>query len=204
MGDSNKVPDPKMLELGEWMQNIQLADDHGCILMGVGYVESLLGDLLSARMIAESKVPDVLLRDRGALGSLSARIDATVAFGVISPELGAELHRLRKIRNRAAHEYKPMSLEKPPVSDMCNALRLVKSYPTNLPITQSVRMRFVMAVSSICMTLQTRIPEIQRCKRPKLDSLWLALIDDVKRAEVAEQVKHNEGRIPLDSRLYES
>jgi len=72
MSDSKKVPDPKMLELDKWMRNIQLADDHACVLMGVGYVESLLGELLRAKMIAESKVPEAILKDRGPLESLSA------------------------------------------------------------------------------------------------------------------------------------
>ena len=191
-----------MDELSVWMRNIQFADDRSCVIMGVGYVDSLLGELLKVKMIAQSKVPDNLLRESGPLGTLASRVDAAVAFGLISPELGLEIHRLRRIRNRMAHEYTPISLEEPPLSDMCGMLRLARWSP---PVkAHKVKFRFVLVVSSICMTLQRRIPQIQRCKRPKPgDSLWSELIDDKTRRAFAEAAKKHGGRIPIDPSLYD-
>lgn len=190
-----------MDELSIWMRNIQFADDRSCVIMGISYIDSLLGELLKAKMIAKSTVPDELLKERGPLGTLAARIDAAVAFGLISPELGLELHRLRRLRNKTAHNYIPVSLEEPPLSEMCESLRLGKNSP---PVkAHKLKMRFVLAVASICMTLQTRVPQVQRCKRPKLDSLWPALVDEKTLKEAIEGAKKHGGRIPLDPGLYE-
>lgn len=94
--------------------------DRGCVLVAASFLEQELGSLLSAFFV-EGDEAKQLLRVDGPLGSFSSRIDASLALGLISRDVGRQLHLIRKIRNEFAHSVEA-TFDNPGVRDRCRAL----------------------------------------------------------------------------------
>lgn len=83
--------------------------DRGCILIGASALDNVLSSLLQKHLgrnkhvIKNAMKP--LLEGMGPLSSFSARIKIAYCFGLIKQWEFEDLERIRKIRNKAAHEY---------------------------------------------------------------------------------------------------
>lgn len=75
-----------------------------CAILFGSYLESLTIDAV----IEVCEHPDIidkkLICANGPLSSFSARIDILMGFGFISRDVYKDLHLVRKIRNRFAHD----------------------------------------------------------------------------------------------------
>jgi len=77
--------------------------DRGCALVAASMLDSTLASVLRCFFIDEDKVVDGLLDQGRPLATFSSRVDTARAIGLISHDLYADLHVVRRIRNAAAH-----------------------------------------------------------------------------------------------------
>lgn len=85
--------------------------DRGCILIGASVLDDLLASLLQNYLKRNEHVckqaMEPLFSGMGPLASFSSRIKLTYCLGLIKKWEFEDLERIRKIRNKAAHEFTP-------------------------------------------------------------------------------------------------
>ena len=83
--------------------------DRGCILIGASALDDVLSSLLQKHLGRNNHViknaMEPLFAGMGPLSSFSARIKIAYCLGLIKQWEFEDLERIRKIRNKAAHEY---------------------------------------------------------------------------------------------------
>lgn len=83
--------------------------DRGCILIGASVLDETLGLYLRSRLERNDHVAkhaaEALFSGMGPLSSFSSRIKLAYCLGLIEKWEFEDLERIRKIRNKAAHEY---------------------------------------------------------------------------------------------------
>lgn len=89
---------------GEVLRALREETDRGCALVGAVYLDDALEGMLRARLSLPNDVDIKIFGFRGALGSLSDRIDLAYSVGLLQPSLRKSLHMARRIRNEFAHE----------------------------------------------------------------------------------------------------
>jgi DNA-binding MltR family transcriptional regulator len=99
--------------------------DRGAVIMGADILDSHLKLKLEHVMTSNTvsaSTQKKMLNFNGVLGTLSAKIDALYAFGLITKQQHDSANALRKIRNNAAHsnESFKMSGNKDLLQNMCN------------------------------------------------------------------------------------
>lgn len=83
--------------------------DRGCILIGASVLDDVLSSLLQKHLGRTDHVNksamEPLFAGMGPLSTFSARIKLAYCLGLIKKWEFEDLERIRKIRNKAAHEY---------------------------------------------------------------------------------------------------
>lgn len=83
--------------------------DRGCILIGASVLDDVLCAALKKRLgrteHASKQAMEPLFAGMGPLSSFSARIKLAYCLGLVGQWEFEDLERIRKIRNKAAHEY---------------------------------------------------------------------------------------------------
>ncbi|WP_316172164.1 MULTISPECIES: MltR family transcriptional regulator [unclassified Bradyrhizobium] len=97
-------------------------DERGLVLALAAFAEDNLGELLKTFLIATKAATDLLEGFNAPLGTLSSRIKAAFALGLITKDQFEDLERLRKIRNEFSHTWKPISFNDDPVRSHIRAM----------------------------------------------------------------------------------
>ncbi|MDA8151345.1 MAG: hypothetical protein M0003_01305 [Acidithiobacillus sp.] len=88
--------------------------DRGCVLVLSSDVENQLEDILKSWFGKSSDLSKKEYKNifdfAGPLGSFSSKIYICKAIGIINPALHSDLHKVRSIRNEAAHSKESFSL----------------------------------------------------------------------------------------------
>jgi DNA-binding MltR family transcriptional regulator len=88
--------------------------DRGCVLILSSDVENQLEDILKSWFDNSSDLSTKEYKNifdfTGPLGSLSSKISICKAIGIINSSLHSDLHKIRSIRNEAAHSKESFSL----------------------------------------------------------------------------------------------
>lgn len=87
------------------------ADQRGLVLSLSAFAEDSLGELLQAFMRDHPATTDLVHGFNAPLGTLSSRIKASAALGLITANQHKDLEILRRIRNRFSHTWKDISLD---------------------------------------------------------------------------------------------
>jgi len=98
----------------EFKANFSSESDRACVVLIAARLDELLHQALSAYLLPPPTRDDNLLDSDRALGTFSARIDASYRLGFMDSESCRALHLLRRVRNEFAHETSDSSLEKSP------------------------------------------------------------------------------------------
>jgi hypothetical protein len=78
--------------------------DRGAVIVGAAILDTLLGELISARLVASVERDDELLEGSSApCSSFGSRIDLAYRIGALGLTMRSSLHLIRKMRNEAAH-----------------------------------------------------------------------------------------------------
>lgn len=144
-------------------------DDRGLVLALAAFAEETLGTLLEAFMRPNKAARRLLEGFNAPLGTLSSRIAASYAFGLITMEQFEDLEHLRKIRNAYSHTWRQISFDDDRISGHIRAIHF-SSIDDEFP--ESNRDKLRTALSSVLIELQvaanqirkqgTRTPEIGR------------------------------------------
>lgn len=112
---------PDLASFCHVMAATEVEGPRGQVLTLAAFLEDVLGQALRAFLCEGGDAADML--DRGGLSSLSSRIAACAALGLITARERDECHRVRKIRNRFAHDH-AVDFDDPGVADLCAALAM--------------------------------------------------------------------------------
>jgi DNA-binding MltR family transcriptional regulator len=101
--------------------------DRGCILVGTSAVDDALKIALKRRLSIDEhikvKAVEPMFESMGPLSTLSARIKLAYAIGLIPRWIFEDLEKIRKIRNRAAHQHIAHSFDTPYVASLSEDLQ---------------------------------------------------------------------------------
>ncbi len=102
---------------------LQAESPRGQVLISMGFLEEQLKQILLAFLIDGSGSTNLIAKGNAPLGTLSARIEACFALGLITEHEHHDLNQLRKIRNDFAHDIHT-TFKTQSVVDRCKTLRL--------------------------------------------------------------------------------
>jgi hypothetical protein len=135
-------------------------DDRGLVLSLSAFAEDALGSLLKAFMIPSEAASQLLEGFNAPLGTFSARIKASYAFGLITKDQFHDLERLRKIRNEFAHTWQPTALSQPKMAAQIKAMNYSR-LDDHFPETLADKVRS----SMYCLLVELRSATHQIAKR---------------------------------------
>lgn len=129
-------PQPNAAEFSHLVHALENESERGVALVACGILEQLLDELLRAKLVVNAGTERLLKGPNAPLGTLSARIDACHALGLISDIERSNLEILRRIRNDFAH--KPsVSFADDSIADRCANLKMGEITGTNLDGTKA-------------------------------------------------------------------
>jgi hypothetical protein len=106
----------------EFEKELQGQSDRGLVIVGTAGLDMMLEGLLGQRLNGEVKREE-MFGGNAPLNDFSARIKLALSLGLISRNEQQELMRVRKIRNKVAHQV-DASLSSDSLGDACMALSL--------------------------------------------------------------------------------
>jgi len=123
--------------------------DRAVALLGAGYVDARLADLLEHVLAAniDKKDASALFEGPNApIGSFSNRIRMAAAMGVIGPTTRADFDIIRSIRNDFAHKVRVKSFADASVESRCQNLKLANISLLGGTPPSSPRRRYIQSV----------------------------------------------------------
>lgn len=118
-----KKQNPHLDSFWPYQDLLREESPRGQVLISMGFLEQQLRDILLAFMLDVPQAQNLIESNNAPLGTLSARITACYALGLVSDDEHHDLNQLRKIRNDFAHDIHT-SFETQSVVDRCATLRL--------------------------------------------------------------------------------
>jgi DNA-binding MltR family transcriptional regulator len=96
--------------------------DFSKVLIAASFLDQSLSSMLY-RYFLESRVANLLLDSRGALGTFSTRIDLSYVLGLINKPIFQDLSTISEIRNIFAHSHLTVSFKTPIIVEKCSKLK---------------------------------------------------------------------------------
>jgi DNA-binding MltR family transcriptional regulator len=163
-------------------QDLSKETDRACALMAAEYCSAKLSDVLSAVFVDDKKVVEKILGDDqyAPLGTFS---DLAYLMGLVSNTAHRELHLIRKIRNRFAHEYAPLTFEDPEIADWCRELYGHNTFER----PKEPRANFLRNLMGVLAVLSCAVRDAQHLE-PVADVKYRELLTPEEHGLVAEKV----------------
>ena len=108
--------------------------DRGRALVLTAWLDDALDQYMRTRVVDDKKVIESLFDGDRPLSTFSARINAAYAFAYISNGVFRDLHAIRNIRNRFAHERALLTFEDQSIKDMCHNLDVIQKHLATNPV----------------------------------------------------------------------
>jgi hypothetical protein len=144
---------PHLKEFSEFLGEFNQETERGAALAAAAFLDDILERVLAAVLIPNDSGYDLTSGFNAPLGTLSARIAACHAMGLISEAEFKECQLIRRIRNEFAHKVK-MSFEVDRVKSLCANLSMsAKPYGD---VTVSTRGQFTSAAVALILNLTNR------------------------------------------------
>lgn len=132
-------------------------DDRGLVLTLAAFAEESLGHALAAYMLKNKSGTKLLDGFNAPLGTLSSRIQAAHALGVVTEDQYQDLEHLRKVRNHFSHTWKLVNLDSPPASDHIDAM-CYSHFNDNYPANRKEKLRS--SASALLLEIQVTTNQI--------------------------------------------
>ena len=135
-------------------------DDRSTAILLSAYLDICLEVLLRECIVNSGEVED-LFGEQGSLGTFSAKIDMAYAINLLPKTFRADLHQIRKIRNRFAHDLHGLTFSTNDIQNHCRALTTPKDYPTGTEQTvaqmslNDPRQLFLFTAAILSFTFET-------------------------------------------------
>jgi mannitol operon repressor len=140
---------PHLRPFGEFLEVFNKETERGAALTAAAFLDDLLQKVIEAFLIKNKSGEALSDGFNAPLGTLSSRIAACHAMGLISDEEFQECELIRKIRNAFAHKMK-MSFSAEPVRALCGSTHY------SVPGETSPRGRFTSSAVVMVMRLTNR------------------------------------------------
>ena len=113
----------------EFLKQFAKQDDRSAVILAAALIELHLGALIKKALLPSTTTKDVLLDERGPLGSLYSRCQLCLRLGLIDIELFKAIEFFRDIRNVYAHQLQYSELsEEPYSSKIAEIYRMISWY----------------------------------------------------------------------------
>jgi hypothetical protein len=144
---------PHLAEFQQVLGEINAESPRGRVMVATAMLDDLLGQAIAARLIDCPEAGKLLDGFNAPLGSLSTRIVASLALGVISRREHDDLQVIRRIRNDFAHRT-GISFDDGSVKDRCALLSFAaKDYDE---VKVDAMGRFTTAAVALILNLTNR------------------------------------------------
>lgn len=110
--------EPYVDGLNSMLESLHEHDDRSVVLNMAAFAEDTLELLLLAYLREPKHAKDLVNGFNAPLGTFSARIKATLVLGLIRKDSYQTLEILRKIRNKFAHDWEGVSLDREDVRSL--------------------------------------------------------------------------------------
>lgn len=106
---------------------IEKQSDRGAILVAISFLELRLEQTIKLRLAPDlgPKINGKMFKGYAPLGSFAAKIDMGLWLQLYPLEIHDFLHKLRDLRNDAAHERSAISFTLPTIKDRCENMILI-------------------------------------------------------------------------------
>jgi DNA-binding MltR family transcriptional regulator len=134
-------------------------DERGLVLTLAAFAEDSLADLLKAFMLDNSATKKLVGGYDAPLGTLSARIRACYALGLITKGQYHDLEHLRSVRNKFSHTWEPISFEDQEVKKHIKAMHysnLIEKFP------ETLREKIESSISVLLLEIKVAIGQISK------------------------------------------
>jgi hypothetical protein len=174
--DSFLVGDPDMDNLNRFMRVIRNHDDRATVLSLAAFAEDTLGRLLVAYMVQCNEAKELVEGFNAPLGTFAARIKAAYAMGLLLREQHDDLDIARKIRNRFAHDWEGITLERNDIQALIGQLHCHTWDSHKAPFVGTPRKRLEAAISTICAELRMHTAQIASEQTPRISVVGFRLV----------------------------
>ena len=128
MTKKKKLAPPDLDGFFEMIRQTKDEPDRGRCLVLTAWLDDALDQYMRTRVVNDKKVIDSLFDGDRPLSTFSARINAAYAFAYISKGVYRDLHAIRSIRNRFAHERGMLTFDDQSIRDTCHGLDVIEKH----------------------------------------------------------------------------
>lgn len=150
--------DPDMDSLNRFQSLVRKQDDRALSLSLAAFAEDTLGRLLLVYLREDRQAKDLVDGFNAPLGTLSTRIKAAYALGLLTREQYEDLEIARRIRNEFAHDWEGVTLERQHIKALIGKLHAYSMFPDH-QFPSGGRERLLGAVSTILIELRLQITQ---------------------------------------------
>lgn len=153
-------------DLNRLLEGLDHLDDRTLVLALAAFMEETLKRLLLAHLVDCKQSRDLVDGFDAPLGTLSARIKAAYALGLLSEPYYRDLEALRRVRNKFAHNWRGISLGDSDLRALIGTMGPGVSLPSAVP--EAPRSKLRGAISTIAIALNIHVKALQRGTTPRL------------------------------------
>ncbi len=147
--------------------NYEEKNDRAIAIVGATFLDTLLEHILWAFLADDEKEVKELLRYDQPLGTFSGKIRMVYCLGLIYKPIRDDLHLVRKIRNRFAHEL-AASFEDDQIKSWCTNLKWHRiAYVANPPSDATAQELFQVGVNQL-ITYLNGVVSIARVQKRRI------------------------------------
>lgn len=143
------ITHPHLKDFSEFLTEFNKETERGAALAAAAFLDDLLGRVISNFLISNDSGHALMDGFNAPFGTLSARIAACHAMGLISDIEFRECEIVRKVRNEFAHKVK-MSFENDRVKSLCALMK------GSVPGEKKARGQFTSAAVILILNLTNR------------------------------------------------
>lgn len=149
--------DPDMDSLNRFQSLVRKHDDRGLVLSLAAFAEDTLGRLLLVYLREDKLAKELVEGFNAPLGTLSTRIKAAFALGLLTREQYQDLEIARKVRNAFAHDWEGVTIER---QDMKTLIGQLHAYAIDQkPWEGGSRERLLGAITTILIELRVQVTQ---------------------------------------------
>lgn len=122
-----KKTTPEFDALAGMLSEVKNETDRSLALVVSAWLDDALEHYIKSTMVDDAETLKNLFATDRALGTFSAKINLAYALGLIPKVTASDLHSIRDMRNRFAHERGPITFADQSMKDRCRALAIIES-----------------------------------------------------------------------------
>jgi len=157
------MQDVDLKDLYRFLAELQAETDRGLALVAASVLDDKLRAILASILVENSAAQRLIDSGNAPLGTMSARVDACHALGLIDDFEHAEITLVRRVRNEFAHGLHGTTFKTEPLRGYCSSLKSELPEGAGYP-TDDARFRFINSVVTLVTRLYYR-PQWVACER---------------------------------------